>query len=116
MFFDKTCNIYSIAYTKVGWSSKRTKTTVYTWIECNFEVAKKGYTDQETANNVNALKYTIILPITYSLIRNNYNIEIIDDTLWSMWTFIISDIQSFKSYSWIVDNITFIATEIKWQL
>ena len=115
MFFDKTCNVYSIAYTKVGWSSKRAKTAVYTWIECNFEVKKKGITEQETGKNVNILKYRVVLPITYNLVRNNYNIEVIDDTLWNMWEFIISDIQSFKSYTGI-DCITFIATEIQWQL
>ena len=115
MFFDKTCNISSISYTKVGWSSKRVKTNVYTWIECNFEIAKRGIRETEIANNVNTLKYTIVLPIKYNLIRNNYNIEVIDDTLWSIGEFIISDIQSFKSFTGI-DCITFTATEIQWQL
>lgn len=115
MYFDKTCNITTTTYTKVWWSSKRVDTTLYSWIECNFEVAKKGIEETETSKNKNALKYQVIVPIQYDLIRNNYNIELIDDTLWSVGMFVISDIQSFKSYTGI-DCIMFIATEIQWQL
>jgi hypothetical protein len=115
MFFDKKCNISTISYTKVGWDSKRTKTTLYSNIECNFELAKKGIIELEKSKNSNYMKYTINVPVQYNLIRNNYDIELIDDVLWSMGSFIIADIQSFKSISWSIDCITFTATESQWQ-
>lgn len=115
MFYDKTCNISTISYTKVGWSSKRTETALYTWIECNFEVSRKGIKETDTSKNNNILKYEVTVPIQYNLIKNNYNIELIDNNLWSLWDFIISDIQSFSGLSWI-DCINFIASKTEWQL
>jgi len=116
MFFDKTCNVYTIGYTKVWWSSKRAKTSLYSWIECNFEVKKRDIQNTELWKNDDILEYEVIVPIKYNSIRNNQNVELIDDTLWTIWTFIVSDIQSFKSLSGWVDCIMFIAKELQWQL
>jgi hypothetical protein len=115
MFFDKSCNVSSVSYTKVGWTSKRTKASIYSEIECNFEINKKPLQDTQISKNSDLLKYKVVVPITYNLIRTNYIIELIDDTLWSLWDFIISNVQSFKSISWTINNISFTATEIQWQ-
>lgn len=116
MFFDKICTIYNITYDKVDWSSSRVSALIYENIKCNFEVKSKWLQNLEIWKNADLLQYVVVLEIDKVLVRNNQQITLIDDVLWPIWEFIISDIQSFKSIRWWIDNITFNATLIEWQL
>jgi len=116
MFFDKICTIIQTTYNKVGWTSKRVNTPIYTDIECNFEVKRIQTYNEELGKNAIDLKYVVVVPIAYNLIREDYTVELIDPDLWSRWTYVITDVQADRSIGWWIDCITFIAKDIQWQL
>ena len=116
MFFDKTCTISQTTYVKVGWSSKRVNAPIYTDIECNFEIKREQIKDTNLGRNSDVLRYVVVIPITYDLVRENYTVELIDPDLWTKGDFIINDVQADRSIWGGIDCITFIAKEITWQL
>ena len=116
MFFDKTCTISQTTYNKVGWTSKRIYTPIYIDIECNFEVKRMSKYNEELGKNMYELKYIVVIPLQYNLIRENYVVELTDPDLWLRGTYIIDDVQADRSIWGDIDCITFIAKEIKWQL
>jgi len=116
MFLDKKCSIYSVSNSKVNWSTVRAKASIYSDIDCNFEVSKEPIYDTDLQRNSTELKYNVVIGRSNGLIRNNYIVNLIDDVFWDLWEFIISNIQSFKSALWDIDCITFTATETQWQL
>lgn len=116
MFFDKTCTISQVTYNKVGWTSKRVKTAIYTDVECNFEVKKMQQNNEELGKNPYELKYIVVVPLQYNLIRENYIVELTDPDLWYRGSYIIDDVQADRSIWGEIDCITFIAKETRWQL
>jgi len=81
MFFDKLCTISATTYTTVGGFSKRTYTTLYENIECNFEQNKKKLVNTEYAQNANVPDYVVVLPVAYNEIQENQKIILIDPVL-----------------------------------
>jgi hypothetical protein len=104
MFFDKKCTISSVVYSKVRWSEIKTETTLYSLVECNFEPTSKVLTDtnlwRETDNN----SYKVTLPVLYNQVRKWQTIELFENILWSIGTFVIENILVNQSISGYIDN------------
>jgi len=115
MFFDKLCTISATTYTTVGGFSKRTYTTLYENIECNFEQNKKKLVNTEYAQNANVPDYVVVLPVAYNEIQENQKIILIDPVLWSMWEYIISSVNADRSIWGGIDCITLYVQAMKWQ-
>lgn len=116
MFYDKKCTIYSVTYTKVWGTGKRTYTAIYTDIECNFQKSKENLRNTDYANNVDLPKYTVTLPIKYNQVREAQKILLTDPDLWNMGEYIIGTVQADRSQSGTIDCITLHVHEMKWQL
>ena len=87
---DKRCTISSVTYTNVGGVAKRVYTALYTNIACDFYApSKKTIESLQYAENVQDVRYEVVLPVTYVGVRENQVIELIDPVLGNRGKYII---------------------------
>jgi len=106
MFFDKKCTIYWVVLSSVRGVETKTKTAIYTNIDCNFEIrTKKDLSNSNIARESNIQTYDVALPINNSLVRQWQAIELIEPVIGSIWTFVIDNVLVNQSLSWQADNL-----------
>lgn len=102
-FFDKTCNITSIASTYTDWEAIQTTTAIYTWIICDFYHNRWGYNQDWFVVEGSHTSYILVLQWDKINVRKWHIVEIID---WvTLGKFIIDTILINRNINGIVDNI-----------
>lgn len=105
-FFDKKCNIWETSFAKVNWSQTKTKNSIYSNIDCDFyKWTWWGLWQSQSIKEEDLNKYTVILKKDKTLIRQWQYIELIDNDLWSEWTFIVETVLAYRLPNWQIDNI-----------
>jgi len=105
-FFDKRCNIWQDTFSKKDWSQIKTKTWIYSNIDCDFYKSSWAWLwISQVMKEDDLNKYTVILKKDKTNVRQWNLIELLDNDFWTLWTFIIETVLAYRLPNWQIDNI-----------
>jgi len=106
MLLYQSCNIYNNSEVLVNWNTTPSRVIVYSNIKCKFwSNSSISLWETNLSREDNKWKYNLVIEWDKNLVRSWYVVELLTDTIWSLWSYLIDEINEHHSVlSWAVDN------------
>lgn len=106
MFLDKKCTIQSKTFIDTNWEQIPSFATIYTNIPCDFyQEQKNKYSMNKFVSQSNNNQFYVVLEPSRINVRQWHIIELIDNTMWTYWKFLVETIEFFRNHTWVLNNI-----------